>query len=97
MNEKLTLLALLGAFSILGYPIGCLVANFTAASRWLARIGVLVGAVAAFVGIVAAHGDHRFYILADIGIGLQIAGLVNSSKIRKPVKRRTVDLWASHK
>jgi len=97
MNGKLIHFALIVALTILGYLVGCVVARFTAVSRWLACIVGLLGAVLVLVGIVAADEDHRFFILAEVGLFLQIAGFVCSFKIKKPLRRRTLDLWASYK
>jgi NhaP-type Na+/H+ or K+/H+ antiporter len=97
MNGKLIHFALIVALVILGYLVGCVVARFAAVSRLLARIVGLLGAIVAFVGIVAADEDHRFFILAEVGLFLQIAGFVCSFKIKQPLRRRTLDLWASHK
>jgi NhaP-type Na+/H+ or K+/H+ antiporter len=97
MNGKLIHFALVVALTILGYLVGCVVARFTAVSRWFARIVGLLGAVLVLVGIVAADEDHRFFLLAEVGLFLQIAGFVCSFKIKKPLRRRTLDLWASYK
>ena len=96
MNAKLIHIALIVALTIFGYLVGCVIARFAAVSRWLARIVGLLGAVLVLVGIVAADTDRRFFILAEVGLFLQIAGFVCFFKIKKPLRRRALDLWASY-
>lgn len=94
MSEKHAYLLLLGAFLILSYPIGCLVAKFGGA---VSRMVFLVGAVGVLVGWVGYWGtdDHRFFILIACGISLKVAWIVSSFKNKKSSKRRYLDLWVS--
>jgi high-affinity K+ transport system ATPase subunit B len=97
MSEKFVYLVLLGVLLLAGYLVGGVIPMFQRSGRWLALICGLSGAVICFVGQVGADRDHRFFVLAACGNGLQVAGLVSSVKIRKTRRRSSIDLWVPRK
>ena len=95
MTEKITFFTLLGAALVLGYPGGFLLAKLFPSSRRLASMIGFVGALVFFIGIVAVDEDHRFRLVADFGLCLQVSGIVSSFKIKRPMRLKSVEWWAS--
>ena len=80
MSQKVIYFGLFGAAIVVGYLLGRALGKFTHSTVKLWRILTLVGAIAFAVGLFLADGDHRFWILADVGFCLQTAGFTLSFK-----------------
>ena len=80
MSEKVMYFGLIGASIVIGFLVGRALGIFTHSTAKLWRILILAGAVIFAVGLFLAYGDHRFRILASIGLCLQTAGCTLSFK-----------------
>ena len=80
MNEKPVYLGLVGAALITGFLLGRVLATVTASGGKLWRILNLVGTIILVIGLVAAEGDHRFWMLSAVGLCMQVAGITLSFK-----------------
>jgi len=97
MNEKLSYLTVLGGLLVASYPLGCGIAKLQRSGRWLSVLAGLAGIVLFFIGNFAADEDHRYRLLAALGICLQVAGFVGSARSRNQPRHRSLDLWAPSK
>jgi hypothetical protein len=90
-------LFLLGVSLVVSYLAGRALAK-RAVGRLPALLLVLVGGIIFLIGQAGSDIDHRFRLLALAGLSLQVTGAV-SVFIRgeRPLKVRSVDLWAPQK
>jgi hypothetical protein len=77
MNDKFGYFLLLGVCVVVGYRVGRGLAR-RAVSKLLCFLCYLAGAFAFLVGQVMAESDHRFRLLALVGLGLEVIGIASS-------------------
>jgi hypothetical protein len=96
MDSKLFYFSLLVVALVVGYLLGQSIAK-RSAGRWPGVLLALTGGIAFLVSQVGADFDHRFRLVAIVGLCFQIAGIVSSVKRKRTLRERSVDLWAPQK